>query len=118
MTLLNTRPLIREFLERAFGTLILLAGAFGLIAIVANYLTNKIVAPVEQTMTAQKRFIADASHELKTPLTVIDANAAVLEKEAGTSKWLDYIKEQTTRMSALVTALLTRQMSLSKATPR
>ena len=54
----------------------------------------------------QKQFVADASHELKTPLTVIDANTAVLEKTTGPNKWLDYIKQQTERMAGLVNELL------------
>ena len=107
LTLMNRAPLWEEILETALWSLLAFALAAALFAAVARLLARRIVAPAERSMTAQKRFIADASHELKTPLTVIDANAAVLEKAGGKSPWLDYIREQTARMSALVTALLT-----------
>ena len=81
-------------------------GASGLFALLAWMLSKRIVKPVEENLLAQKRFIADASHELKTPLTVIDANAAVLEKSIGENKWLGYIQEETGRMSQLVKELL------------
>lgn len=54
----------------------------------------------------QKHFISDASHELKTPLTIISANADVLSDEIGDNKWLNYIKSQTERMNVLVNDLL------------
>ena len=57
-------------------------------------------------MQMQKRFVSDASHELKTPLAVIDANASVLEQSVGQNKWLDYIKEQSGRMAGLINELL------------
>ena len=82
------------------------AAACVLFALLAGWLAKKITSPVERTMQGQKRFIADASHELKTPLTVIDANTAVLEKEIGPNKWLGYIQTETQRMSGLVAALL------------
>ena len=106
LVLLNVIPLRQTVLETAGWSLLAFLAASALFALGASVLTKRIVAPVEQAVTSQKRFIADASHELKTPLTVIDANAAVLEKSVGTSKWLDYIKEQTARMAALVTELL------------
>lgn len=51
-----------------------------------------IVKPVQDAFEKQKQFISDASHELKTPLAVIEANADVLEEETGKNKWLDYIQ--------------------------
>ena len=103
---LNAASLRQENLETALLSLAAFAAACGLFAWMANLLAKAIVKPVEENMQAQKRFVADASHELKTPLTVIDANAAVLEQSVGQSKWLDYIKEQTGRMAGLVNELL------------
>lgn len=56
---------------------------FGVIGIyiIAKKLSKIIVKPVEETFEKQKQFISDASHELKTPLAVIEANADVLENE-------------------------------------
>lgn len=75
---------------------------------VAIYLSRWVSRPVEQAFAAQTRFVADASHELKTPLAVINANLAVLREKPGKNqKWLDYIKEELDRMNGLTGSLLT-----------
>ncbi|MDE6520119.1 MAG: HAMP domain-containing histidine kinase [Ruminococcus sp.] len=83
----------------------------GIISIVflsagAYFLSGLIVRPLKDTFEKQKQFISDASHELKTPLTVISANADVLAGEIGDNKWLNYIQDQTERMNVLVNDLL------------
>ena len=65
-----------------------------------------LVKPVKENFERQKRFISDASHELKTPLAVISANTDVLESEIGENKWLTYIRTESERMSELVNELL------------
>lgn len=70
------------------------------------FLSKWIVRPVEEAFEKQKRFISDASHELKTPLTIISANADVLEHEIGENVRLTHIQSQTERMGTLVTELL------------
>lgn len=64
------------------------------------------LATAEESYSSQKRFIADASHELKTPISVIGANIDVLEEEIPGNKWLEYIKTENNRMSILVKDLL------------
>ncbi|MBD5158794.1 MAG: HAMP domain-containing histidine kinase [Ruminococcus sp.] len=70
------------------------------------FLSKKSIEPIKTAFDKQKQFISDASHELKTPLTVISANADVLSGEIGENKWLNYIKSQTERMNLLVNDLL------------
>lgn len=70
------------------------------------FLSKKSIEPIKFAFEKQKQFISDASHELKTPLTVISANADVLSGEIGENKWLNYIKSQTERMNLLVNDLL------------
>ncbi|MBR5514553.1 MAG: GHKL domain-containing protein [Ruminococcus sp.] len=77
-----------------------------LISAAAYFLSGIIVKPLKETFEKQKQFISDASHELKTPLTVISANADVLEGEIGNNKWLNYIQDQADRMNVLVNDLL------------
>ena len=72
----------------------------------AKRLSKMIVKPVEKTFEKQKQFISDASHELKTPLAVIEANADVLENEIGTNKWINYIQNEADSMNNLINELL------------
>ena len=69
-------------------------------------LTKWIIKPVIESFNKQKQFIEDASHELKTPISVIIASAEALENEPEEKKWLDNIKSESERMSNLVSDLL------------
>jgi signal transduction histidine kinase len=64
------------------------------------------VKPVKTAFIKQKQFVGDASHELKTPLTVIETNLSVLEDEVGKSVWSGYIHSEIVRMTELVKDLL------------
>lgn len=77
-----------------------------LLAWLCLVLSRWIVKPVQQTFDKQKQFISDASHELKTPLTVIGANVEMLKETVGENKYLGYIATQTQSMTGLVNDLL------------
>ena len=87
----------------------IIAGIIGLIVIciIAKRIAKIIVKPVEETFEKQKQFVSDASHELKTPLAVIEANAEVLEDKVGENKWITYIQKEVKSMNKLVNDLLT-----------
>lgn len=72
----------------------------------AKKVSKIIVKPVEETFEKQKQFISDASHELKTPLAVIEANSDVLENEIGKNKWINYIQNEADSMNKLINELL------------
>ncbi len=76
------------------------------IIIVSFKITNWIIKPVIDSFNRQKQFIADASHELKTPVAIIMANAEALENEPTETKWLNNIKSESERMSDLISDLL------------
>ena len=77
-----------------------------IIYIIAKKISITIVKPVEETFEKQKQFVSDASHELKTPLAVIEANADVLQDKVGENKWITYIQNEVQSMNKLVNDLL------------
>ncbi len=83
------------------GTIIFLI-LFIMIVIISGY----VVKPVADSMERQKRFISDASHELKTPITVISATIDIIIKKCGKDRWNECIKEQSVKMQRLVSELL------------
>lgn len=88
--------------------LCLFVGLIGMAVLfaVAFFLSGWMIRPVQEAFVQQKQFIADASHELKTPLTIITANAEVLSATLGENRWLSHILTQTQRMNALIRDLL------------
>ncbi len=83
------------------------AGFFG----VSWLLSRRLVGPVEQAWRRQQQFVADASHELKTPLTVLLADADILLAHGGDTvdqqrKWVEHIRQEGLRMKGLVQDLL------------
>ena len=69
-------------------------------------ISNRIVKPVEESFEKQKQFIADASHELKTPISVILASSEALENDREKKKWINIIKSESDRMNKLICNLL------------
>ncbi len=82
--------------------------AIGLLAVMLLliFLSGKIVKPFSESYEKQKQFITDAGHELKTPLTIIDADAEVLEMDIGENEWLSDIQTQTKRLAQLTNNLI------------
>ena len=81
--------------------------AFAAILFVSYLMAKKAVRPVEETWDKQRRFISDASHEIKTPLAVISANTdALLTSPEQSGKWVKNIQDEIADMSLLVNNLL------------
>lgn len=93
---------INVFYSTLINTAFILAAADLLIFIAVNLLSKKAVAPIIKAYEKQKRFITDASHELKTPLAIIKTNVDVIEIKYGADKWTENIKNQTDRLNILV----------------
>ena len=72
----------------------------------ARFLAKKIVAPLEESYQKQRQFISDAGHELKTPVSVVSANAELLARQIGDNLWLQNIQYENERMGMLVGQLL------------
>jgi len=88
-------------------TALVAALACALLSFAAWLLIGRMVRPVQEAFERQKQFVWDASHEFKTPLAVISANAEVLAGEIGRNEYLGYIQSEVRRTDRLVQNLLT-----------
>ena len=69
-------------------------------------LSGRIVKPISRSYEKQKRFISDAGHEIRTPITIIDADTEVLEMDLGENEWLADIRQQAARLTSLTNDLI------------
>ena len=76
-----------------------------IVAFVSYYLADEAIKPVREAYEAQKVFIANASHEIKTPLTAISANLEAADITG--NKWISNVEKETTKLTALNGELLT-----------
>ena len=81
---------------------------FGLVVVfvMIYFFSGKILKPVSESYEKQKRFITDASHEIKTPLTIIDANTEVVEMMEGENEWTNSTRKQVARLTSLTEKLV------------
>lgn len=94
---------VKSFLFASVGISIIgLIGVF----ILVWFFSGKIMRPVAESYEKQKQFVTDASHEIKTPLTIIDANTEVLEMTTGENEWTKSIRKQIGRLTSLTEQLV------------
>lgn len=94
---------IRTYVLASAGT-----GALGLVIVfvMIYFFSGKVLKPVSESYDKQKRFITDASHEIKTPLTIIDANTEVIEMMEGENEWTQSTRKQIARLTSLTEKLV------------
>ena len=97
--------------RQALSAALVLGAALAGLFVVSLFLSRWLVRPVEESWQRQRQFVADASHELKTPITVLLADADILlshpdDTVGNQRRWVEHIREEGLRMKGLVGDLL------------
>lgn len=87
-------------------SVLMAAAGFVIVLIVIAFFAGKFIRPIAESHEKQKRFITDAGHEIKTPLTIINANVDLLEMDMGSNECLQDIRQQAKRLTALTNDLV------------
>ena len=94
--------------HRVFQVTVLVSAGFLVVTFLLYFfLSKKMLEPVAENIEKQKSFITNASHELKTPLAIIQTNAEAMELYNGKNKWTSNIEEQVHRLSIMLNNMLT-----------
>lgn len=107
VVLISVYPAVRAMIPTIVVCLLFAAAGIALLILLTRLLSRRLVRPVEQMISSEKKFMSNAGHELKTPLTVISANTQLLEDEIGDNRHLQYIRQETERMISMVNKMLT-----------
>ncbi len=106
ITFLDCGRRLNAFYEFLRASIIMSVVGYIIILLIIIVLSEKIIKPISESYNKQKRFITDAGHEIKTPLTIINANLDLLEMEIGANESVDEIKTQTKRLTTLTNDLV------------
>ena len=82
------------------------AAGTGAVFLLLILFSKRAVKPYVESYEKQKRFITDAGHEIKTPLTIIDADAEIIVLETGENEWVEDIRKQIQRLKELTEDLI------------
>ncbi len=106
VTFLDCGRKLASFQRFLFSSILMSLLGYGVVFAVVFILAGRIIRPIAESYEKQKRFITDAGHEIKTPLTIINANADFLEMEMGENESIMDIKSQTRRLRSLTEDLV------------
>ena len=106
LVFLNVQRELATFENFLFSSILISFIGIVSVFLLILFLSARMVRPIAQSYEKQKRFITDAGHELKTPLTIINADVDVLEMENEPSEWLSDIRSQAARLSSLTNDLI------------
>ena len=104
---IDTKDKMNEFNRYLLTSFLISLGAY-LVLFVLIYIGSKLVfKSTEEAYKNQKRFITNASHELKTPLTIISADIDLIEMDNGKNEWSESIRDQVARLNEMTNQLVT-----------
>ena len=107
VVLISVYPAVQAMVPTLIASVLIAGLGIVLLILLTRLLSQRLVRPVEQMLASEKKFMSNASHELKTPLAVISANTQLLEEEIGENRHLQYIRQETGQMIAMVNKMLT-----------
>lgn len=97
---------LSSFRTTLLASVLLAALGLSAVLVLLLFLSRRIVRPVAESYEKQKQFITDAGHELKTPMTIISADADLAEMECGDNQWISDIRRQAQRLTGLTNDLI------------
>ena len=106
IVIINTKNINQRLTLILIQSIIVLSIFELIICFISKLLTKRITKPAREAFDKQKNFIADASHELKTPLAVIMASSDELKIDNKNKKYIENIKYESERMNVLIKSLL------------
>ncbi len=106
LTIVNITNTRNMLLMNLLTSLLLICFGEFIIYIISKKITEWITKPVLESFNREKEFVANASHELKTPLAVMMASIDSLDVNKKNEKWINNLKSESDRMSNLITRLL------------
>lgn len=108
VSFVDTSAMQQAMTRYLLGALAVLLPVLAVVALFCHYLSGWLVRPVKNMIDEQHRFIAGASHELKSPLAIISSNAQLLSSapdEEKAAQWAQNIQQECRRMNDLVQGL-------------
>jgi two-component system, OmpR family, sensor histidine kinase CiaH len=107
LVVIMDNTMVGDTMDLLINYMLLFGGFAGLLLLgVSILLSSWIIQPLEENDRKQKQFVSDAGHELKTPISTVNANLEILEREIGENRWLHNIKYENKRMETIVKQLL------------
>ena len=97
---------LNQFHEFLRASILISVSGLAVVSLLVIIFSGVVMKPFAELHQKQKQFITDANHELKTPLTVINASCEILEYNTGENEWTDAIKEQVGHLTELTNKLV------------